>query len=78
MFGSGYGRLAAVLLACGAVLSACGGGEGLSRPGSRIGEAGPVPGRAGGRVSRHGEGADVGVGGLGSWSCRCAFRDERA
>ena len=45
MRGSGYGRLAAALLACGAVLSACGSGsEGPSHPGSRIGEAGPVPG----------------------------------
>ena len=44
MRGSGYGRLAAALLVCGGVLSACGGDEGPSRPGSRIGEAGPEPG----------------------------------
>ncbi len=44
MSGSRYGGLAAVLLVCGAVLSACGGDEGPSRPGSRIGEAGPEPG----------------------------------
>ncbi len=35
--------LLAALLACGAVLSACGGDGGPSRPGSRIGEAGPEP-----------------------------------
>ena len=44
MCGWKYGRPVAVLLVCGAVLSACGGGEGPSRPGSRIGEAGPEPG----------------------------------
>lgn len=45
MRGSKYGSLVAVLLACGVVLSACGGGdEGPSRPGSRIGEAGPEAG----------------------------------
>ncbi len=43
MVSLGYGRLAAALLACGAVLSACGGDGGPSRPGSRIGEAGPEP-----------------------------------
>ena len=41
MVSLGYGHLAAALLACGAVLSACGGDGGPSRPGSRIGEAGP-------------------------------------
>ena len=44
MRGSGYGRLVAALLACGALLSACGGDEGPSRPGTTIGEAGPEPG----------------------------------
>ena len=43
MVSLGYGRLVAALLACGAVLSACGGDGGPSRPGSRIGEAGPEP-----------------------------------
>ena len=47
MRGWKYGSLVAVLLACGAALSACGGGdEGPSRPGSRIGEAGPEPGES--------------------------------
>ncbi len=39
-----YGRPFVALLVCAAVLSACGGDEGPSRPGSRIGEAGPEPG----------------------------------
>ena len=43
MRGSGHGRSLAALLVCGAVLSACGGDGGPSRPGSRIGEAGPEP-----------------------------------
>ena len=43
MVSLGYGRLIAALLACGAVLSGCGGDGGPSRPGSRIGEAGPEP-----------------------------------
>ncbi len=44
MVSLGYGRLAAALLACGALLSACGGDGGPSRPAARIAPAGPEPG----------------------------------
>ena len=45
MGGSRYARPVAALLACATLLSACGSSsEGPSRPGARIGEAGPAPG----------------------------------
>lgn len=44
MRGVKYGLLVAALVGCGAVLAACGGDERPSRPGTRIGEAGPEPG----------------------------------